>query len=85
MPGLLEANTGQRVIFLPEDALKSVDAKSTSMKEEDAKSTVRIIKLPRKGNGYRIYVDMITGEKYLQVGLYVTHFLVNSTIQLEVR
>lgn len=63
MPGLLEANTGQRVIFLPEDSLKSVDAKSASNKEE-AKSTVRIIKLPRKGNPALFLVNSETKKMY---------------------
>ena len=48
MPGLQEASTGQRVIFLPQEAIQTGEAKS-SKDDENAKSPVRIIKLPKNG------------------------------------
>ena len=63
MPGLQEASTGQRVIFLPEKAIQTGDAKSTN-NDEDAKSPVRIVKLPKNGCPALFLINSETNKLY---------------------
>jgi len=63
MPGLHEATTGQRVIFLPEEAIQTGDAKSTK-NDEDAKSSVRIVKLPKNGSPALFLINSETKKLY---------------------
>lgn len=60
---LLEASTGQRVIFLPDEAIKTGDTTSAKS-DKDAKSPLRILKLPRNGNAALFLLNSETKKLY---------------------
>jgi len=51
MPGLLESNTGRRVIFLPKDAVSKQSDIKDENKEDVKDSKITIVKLPHPGKG----------------------------------